>query len=246
MTAEVRSLNGSTVIVTGASSGIGRAVARQTADAGANVVLSGRRVDRLNELAAELGHDRAAVVQGDVRNAGHARELASSAKERFGRIDSLIASAGIGMYGGILDHTDSELREMVETNLEGTIWPIRSVVPEMLIGGGGDIVIIASVAGLRGGPHEAVYAATKSGQIGLAGAVDRELREHGIRVTAICPAAVATEFAMGEGQGRNPDMPELTDWLRDDDVAAAVVTVLKQPRRMRTTLWSMWSAVEGG
>jgi 3-oxoacyl-[acyl-carrier protein] reductase len=101
------------------------------------------------------------------------------------------------------------------------------------------VVIVASVAGLRGGGDEAVYAATKFAQVGLAGALDRELREKGIRVTAICPAGVHTEFAMGAG--RTPDMPVLDTYLKPEDVAYAVVATLKQPRRVRTTLWALWS-----
>jgi 3-oxoacyl-[acyl-carrier protein] reductase len=112
-------------------------------------------------------------------------------------------------------------------------------VPHFLQQGGGDVVIVSSVAGLRGGGDEAVYASTKFGQVGLAGALDRELREKGVRVTAICPAGVSTEFAMGTG--RQPDSPFLADFLTADDIAHTIVTVLQQPRRVRTTLWSLWS-----
>ncbi|NNJ46790.1 MAG: SDR family oxidoreductase, partial [Acidimicrobiia bacterium] len=87
-----------------------------------------------------------------------------------------------------------------------------------------------------------VYAATKFAQVGLAGGIDRELRRQGIRTTIIAPGGVATEFAMGTG--RTPDMPGLDDMLRAEDVAAAVVTVLKQPRSMRTLVWSMRSIHE--
>ncbi|MHB1534789.1 MAG: SDR family oxidoreductase [Acidimicrobiales bacterium] len=137
---------------------------------------------------------------------------------------------------------DAELAEIMETNLAGTVWAVRAAVPAMLSAGGGDIVIVASVAGIRGGGNEAVYAATKFAQVGLAGSLDRELREKGIRVCAICPAGVSTEFAMG--RGRTPDMPGLDRMLRPEDVAGAVRAVLEQPRRMRTQLWSMWSMDE--
>jgi NADP-dependent 3-hydroxy acid dehydrogenase YdfG len=128
---------------------------------------------------------------------------------------------------------------MIDTNLSGTVWSVRAAVPHFLANGGGDIVIVSSVAGLRGGGDEAVYASTKFGQVGLAGALDRELREKGVRVTAICPAGVSTEFAMGTG--REPDSTFLADFLTADDVAHTIVTVLQQPRRVRTTLWSLWS-----
>ena len=97
------------------------------------------------------------------------------------------------------------------------------------------MVIVSSVAGLRGGPWEAVYAGTKHAQIGLAGSLDRELREAGIRVTAICPAAVSTEFAIGTG--RNEGDAWLEDVLTAEDVAAAIVARLAQPRRLRTQQW---------
>jgi 3-oxoacyl-[acyl-carrier protein] reductase len=146
------------------------------------------------------------------------------------------------MYGGIMDLSDAQLTDMIDTNVAGTIWPIRAAVPQFLDSGGGDIVIVASVAGLRGAGDEAVYAATKHAQVGLAGGLDRELREKKIRVSTIAPGGTATEFAMGAG--RSPDMPGLADMMAADDVAAAVVTVLRQPLSMRTLLWSMRSIKE--
>jgi NADP-dependent 3-hydroxy acid dehydrogenase YdfG len=240
---ETRDLTGTTIAITGASSGIGRAAARALVAAGANVALAGRRKDRLDELVAELGAEHVLAVPGDVRDPAESRRLVESAVERYGRLDSLVASAGIGLYGGILDQTDEQLTEMIETNLSGTVWGIRAAVPAMLKVGGGDIVIVGSVAGLRGGGNEAVYAATKFAQAGLAGAIDRELRERGIRVTTIAPAAVYTEFAIGHG--RTEGEAWLDDVMVPEDVAGAIVTVLAQPRRMRTQLWSLWSMVEG-
>jgi NADP-dependent 3-hydroxy acid dehydrogenase YdfG len=240
---ETRDLSGTTIAITGASSGIGRAAARALVAAGANVALAARRKDRLDELVAELGADHVQAVPGDVRDPADNRRLVQAAVQRFGRLDSLVANAGIGAYGGILDQTDDQLTEMIETNFSGTVWSVRSAVPAMLEAGGGDIVIVSSVAGLRGGANEAVYAATKFAQVGLAGAIDRELRERGIRVTTIAPAAVHTEFAIGNG--RTEGAPWLDEVMRPEDVAGAIVTVLAQPRRIRTQVWSMWSMVEG-
>lgn len=237
----MRDLNGAVVAITGASSGIGAASARALASEGASVVLGARRVDRLQELADDLG-DGVAVVSMDVRRPEEATRLIDEAYSRFGGLDALVANAGIGAYGGIMDLSDEQLAEMMDTNVAGTVWPIRAAVPGFLQAGEGDIVIVASVAGLRGAGDEAVYAATKFAQVGLAGALDRELREKGIRVTTLCPGGVATEFAMGAG--RTPDMPGLDDMMRPQDIAAAVVTVLKQPRSMRTLVWSMRSIKE--
>jgi NADP-dependent 3-hydroxy acid dehydrogenase YdfG len=188
--------------------------------------------------------DGGLAVVGRVSGRLARRPLARpAALDRFGRVDSLVANAGIGAYGGILDQSDDELVEMINTNFTGTVWSVRAALPPMLEAGGGDIVIVSSVAGLRGGADEAVYAGTKFAQVGLAGAMDRELREKGVRVTTIAPAAVHTEFAIG--RGRTEGAPWLDEVLRPEDVAYAVVTTLKQPRRMRTQLWSMWSMTQG-
>ena len=239
MPAETRSLADDVIAITGATSGIGAAAARQLVAAGAKVALGARHGDRLAAMVEELGADNAVGVVSDTRLPADNAALVEAAKDRFGKLTGLVANAGIGVYGSILDHDDELLRQMIETNYSGTVWAVRAAVPALLEGGGGDIVIVASAAGLRGGAEEAVYAGTKFAQVGLAGSLDRELREQGIRVCAICPAGVATEFAMGTG--RTPDMPMLADFLDADDVAFAITTVLQQPRRLRTTLWSLWS-----
>lgn len=235
-------LTGTVVAITGASAGIGRATARELAAAGANVVVGARRKERLEALEAEVP-GRIVAVEMDVRSPDDSRRLVATAVERFGRLDALVANAGIGMYGGILDHTDEALTTMLDTNVAGTVWPIRAAVPEMRKAGRGDIVIVASVAGFRGGADEAVYAATKFAQVGLAGALDRELREDGIRVTTIGPAGTSTEFAMGAG--RTEDMPALKTYLEPEDIAFAIRTVLEQPRRLRTQYWTIWSMAQG-
>jgi NADP-dependent 3-hydroxy acid dehydrogenase YdfG len=238
----MEALQDSVVAITGASAGIGRATARELAGAGASVVVGARRKERLEALEAEHP-GRIVAVEMDVRSPDDSRRLVRTAVERFGRLDTLVANAGIGMYGGILDHTDEELTTMLDTNVAGTVWPIRAAVPEMRKAGQGDIVIVASVAGFRGGADEAVYAATKFAQVGLAGALDRELREQGIRVTTIGPAGTSTEFAMGAG--RTEDMPALKTYLKPEDIAFAIRTVLEQPRRMRTQYWTIWSMAQG-
>jgi 3-oxoacyl-[acyl-carrier protein] reductase len=237
--AETRSLAGTVVAVTGGSSGIGAACARLLVEEGAHVALGARHREPLDALVSELGAEHALAVVMDVRSADDNRRLVEAAVDHWGRLDTLVANAGIGLYGSILDHDDERVDEMISTNFAGTVWSVRAAVPALRAAGGGDVVIVSSVAGLRGGADEAVYAGTKSAQVGLAGALDRELRADGIRVTAICPAGVDTDFAMGTG--RTPDMPVLADYLRAEDVAYAVVATLRQPRRVRTTLWAIWS-----
>jgi NADP-dependent 3-hydroxy acid dehydrogenase YdfG len=235
----VRDLTGTVVAITGATAGIGAAAANQLVEAGAKVVLGGRREERLDEAVARLGAENAIGVTMDVRSPADCARLVEAAVSTFGRLDTIVPNAGIGLYGDILDHSDAEVERMMHTNYDGTVWAIRAAVPAMLqTAGGGDIVIVSSVAGLRGGGDEAVYAGTKFAQVGLAGALDRELRAKGIRVTAVCPAGTATEFAIGTGRVDND--PRFAEWLTADDVAHAIVTVLEQPRSVRTTLWAMW------
>lgn len=244
MPAEIRDLTDSVVAVTGASSGIGAAAARLLVEAGARVVVQARREERLKTLVDELGAERVVAVPGDVRDPQAARDLVAGAVGAFGRLDSMVVSAGIGAYGGILDSSDEELETMLRTNVDSSVWAVRAAVGEFRRRGeGGDVVIVSSVAGLRGGGNEAVYAATKFAQVGLAGSLDREVRLDGIRVSTLAPAGVHTEFAIGKG--RTEGDPALDAFLQPEDVAQAVVTVLRQPRRLRTTLWAMWSMAEG-
>jgi NADP-dependent 3-hydroxy acid dehydrogenase YdfG len=236
----VRSIEGTVVAITGASAGIGAAAAYDLVAAGARVAVSARRQDRLGKMVDELGGDRLVAVTGDVRDPAHNDALVGAAVDRWGRLDTMVANAGIGAYGGILDLDDATLTEMVQTNFLGTVWSVRSAVRQFRgQGDGGDLIVVSSVAGFRGGADEAVYAGTKHAQVGLAGSLDRELRAEGIRVTLICPAGTATEFAIGAG--RTAGSPELDAFLRAEDIAHAIRAVLEQPRSVRTTVWQMWS-----
>jgi 3-oxoacyl-[acyl-carrier protein] reductase len=237
----MRDLNGLVVAITGATSGIGRETARALVAEGAKVGLGARRRERLSELEDELG-DAVLGVEMDVRSPADSHRLVEATVDRFGPLGAVVPNAGIGVYGGIMDPTDEQLAEMMDTNFAGTVWPIRAAVPHLRAAGGGDIVIVASVAGLRGAGDEAVYAGTKFAQVGLAGGLDRELHHEGIRTTVVAPGGVATEFAMGHG--RTPDMPGLANMLRPEDVAAAIVTILRQPSHMRSLLWSMRHVTE--
>jgi 3-oxoacyl-[acyl-carrier protein] reductase len=243
MGSETRRLNGQVVAITGASAGIGEACARALHEKGAFLALGARRDNRLRELVEEFGSDRAVGVVTDVRKPAECNDLIKAAVEKFGRLDSVIPNAGTGFYAGICDYDDEAVADVIDTNYAGTVWTIRAAVPQFRKqGDGGDIVIVASVAGFRGGGNEAVYTGTKHAQVGLAGSLDRELRSEGIRVTLICPAAVETEYALG--RGRTAGDAQMANYLRADDVAHAVVTVLEQPRRVRTTVWQLWSIHE--
>ncbi len=226
-------INGYVAAITGASSGIGEAAARELVRRGARVVLGARRRDRIERLAEELGADNAVAVSMDVRIPADAERLVETAVQAFGRLDGLIANAGIGYYGSILDHDDATVAEMLDSNISGTVWPVRAAVRRMLPANQGDLVIVSSVAGTSAGANEAIYAATKHAQVGLAQGLDRELHHSGIRVSVVEPGGVLTEFAMQPGGGRTESSPELANMLAADDVARAIAFAIEQPRSMR-------------
>ena len=216
-------LNGKTAVVTGASRGIGAAVARLLHERGVNVALASRSGD-------DLGLEGALARRCDVRDVNAVRSLCDDAAERFGGIDILVANAGVGAYAPVLELSQEHVDEMIDVNLKGTIYAIRAALPHML-GREGDIVTLASEAGRRGFPHETVYCASKFGQVGFTRALDHELREHGIRCTNVCPGGVATEFALDDDRGRKPEA--LTGMMSAEDVAEVVLFVLTRPRNHR-------------
>jgi 3-oxoacyl-[acyl-carrier protein] reductase len=218
------SLRGRVALITGASRGIGAATARTLHAAGMRIGLVSRSGD-------DLGLPEAIGITADVREAASMRRAADELAERFGGIDVLVVNAGVGAYGPILDLPEEHIEEMVEVNVKGAIHAVRAALPHLLRSPAADVVTVASEAGRRGLPNEAVYCATKFAQVGLTAALDHELRERGIRCTSVCPGGVATDFAMG--RGRTPDMPALAGMMRPEDVAEAVLWVLTRPRTHR-------------
>jgi NADP-dependent 3-hydroxy acid dehydrogenase YdfG len=229
-------LAGRAVIVTGASSGIGAATCQALVGRGAQVFALARSREKLQSLET-ISRANLAVEAADVRSRDDMERVAKAVLDRFGACDAIVCNAGVGEYADFLDMTPETVTEIVETNLLGTVWSIRAVLPHMLDAGRGDIIVVSSVVAVMDSAGEAVYAATKAGQRSLAGCLDLELKSKGIRVSTILPGGVKTEFAMG--RGRTPDMPDLNVMLDPGDVAAAIVTVLSQPRHVRTTTWGL-------
>ncbi len=240
-----RSLQDTVVVVTGAGGGIGGATARLVLECGARVVAGDLRDESLALLREEWGEDRLVTVVGDSRLEPTADRLVAAGVEAFGRVDSVIANAAVGFYGGVLEYSADQVELMVDLNVKGTIWLARAAVRQFRVqGDGGDVVIIGSVAGLMiGGGREAVYAATKGAQVNLGTALDRELRSEGIRTTVIAPAGVNTAFAAADGRFGDKD-PSEGSFMEPTDIAESIVYTLRQPRRMRTELWTMWSLSE--
>jgi NADP-dependent 3-hydroxy acid dehydrogenase YdfG len=217
-------LEGKVAFVTGASRGIGAAVARSLSGQGVRLGLASRSGDDLG-LADALG------VACDVRRLEQVEAAVAATVERFGRLDICVANAGVGSYHTLADTPVEHIEEMIDVNLKGTIYAIRACIPHLVAGGEGDVVTLASEAGRRGLPGEAVYCASKFGQVGLTRALDHELREHGVRCTNVCPGGVATDFALADGYGRRPEV--LAGMMSGDDVAEVVLFCLTRPRGHR-------------
>jgi 3-oxoacyl-[acyl-carrier protein] reductase len=217
-------VNGKVALVTGASGGIGASVARKLHDAGASVGLLSRRGD-------DLGLERGLGVKCDVSERSSVEEATSAVVERFGRLDVAVANAGVGAYGDFLELAPEQLEAMIDVNLKGVLYTAAATLPHLIDSGEGDFVSIASVAGVRAFPGEAVYNASKFGQVGFTRALDHELREKGVRASSICPGGVHTDFAIGTG--REHGDPELEGMLSADEVADVVIFTVTRPRDMR-------------
>ncbi len=226
-------LNNKVAVITGASAGIGQACARALMSEGADLVLTARRRERLEQLALEangLG-TRSAIVIGDAREEDTARRTIEQAIKSFGRVDILINNAGVGNYRNLVDTSLDEYDEMMDSNVRSTFLFTRYAVPEMLKQREGTVLMISSMAGVYGFAGEAVYCATKFAQVGFAEGLDKELRPHGIKVGTINPGGVKTEFALGKG--RTEADVEQSQMLESEDVAEAVLFACTQPKGAR-------------
>ena len=226
-------LNGKVVLITGASSGIGYATASLLAAEGALLVLVARRRNRLEALAAEAQAygSKAIIVAGDLREEATSLAAVTAATEAFGRIDILIANAGIGNYKGLVETTATEYDEIMDSNFKSTWLIARHTVPVMIAQKSGQIMLVSSVAGLYGFAGEATYCAAKFAQMGFAQGLDTELRPHGIKVGTINPGGVKTEFAIGKGRtGKEVADSEMLEAV---DVANAILFACNQPALVR-------------
>lgn len=221
-------LSGKTALITGASAGIGWASALALAGEGANLVLTARRQERLAELEAAIqkAGSKAVSLVGDATKEETARRAVDLAIKTFGSLDILINNVGIGNYKNLIDTSAEDYDEMMDTNMRSTFLFTRYAVPVMIRQGSGTILMISSMAGVYGFGGEAVYCATKFAQVGFVQALDRELRPHGIKVGAICPGGVKTEFALGKG--RTEESVATSEMLNPEDVAGVVLMACTQ------------------
>ncbi len=239
-------LKGSTVIVTGASSGIGRETARAFARAGSNVVLASRTKKALQGLAKELTPlpGRGLVVPTDVSDREAVKAMVERAVKEFGSIEVLVNNAGLGLNAPIAEGSLENIRHVFEVNLFGAVHCIQAVVPHMKDQRRGTIVMVSSVAGRLASPYNGAYCATKAGLNALTDSLRLELQPYGITVTAAYPGYTITSF-----QGNvlsEVEMPEPSRLVRragPEAVAKSIVRAVRQGQREAYVSFSDAAAV---
>ena len=216
-------LQGKTAIITGASSGIGAAIAKELASEGANVVLAARRTDKLNEMEQEIGAQgsgKALAVKTDMANKGEVEELVKKATEAFGAVDIFVNNAGQMLSATVRSGKVEEWEQMIDVNIKGVLYGLNSVLPSMLERSSGHIVNIASVSGLEVTKMSTVYSATKFAVRAISTGLEKELARTGIRVTNISPGMVDTSLSRSATDRKK---------LEAEDIAKAVVYAVTQP-----------------
>jgi 3-oxoacyl-[acyl-carrier protein] reductase len=235
-------LSGHVLLITGSSSGIGKATVLAFARCGASIVGVDRSPDTVGDAVAEVG-GKYLHVQGDVREESTARAAVATALEAFGQIDTLVNNAGVGHYDDFVNATAQLYDEIMDVSMRGTFLFTSVCDPHMIERHTGTIIQLASQAGLQGFPREAVYCAAKHAQVGFSRALRRELQPHGIKVGVICPAAVLTEFA--HGRGRDDEfLANKPFFLSAEDLADAILFMATQSPNSRVTELAMISLGE--
>jgi 3-oxoacyl-[acyl-carrier protein] reductase len=219
----VTSLSGAVALVTGGTRGIGRAIALRLAAMGASVAICGRDLKALQSVEAELTvrTERVFSQVADVTRSADVASLVAKTEGALGPISILVNNAGVAGFGPAHEKSEEDWDRVLNTNLKSVFLVSRAVAPSMIRAGRGDIINISSLAGRNAFAGGGLYCASKWGVQGLSACMAEDLREHGIRVSVICPGSVATEFS-----GRGPKDPSKV--LAADDVAHAVAMVVTQ------------------
>ncbi len=234
--AGVRTLRDRVVLVTGASSGIGAALAVEAARRGADVALLGRRVDRLRAVAGEVSSlgRRAIVASADVTSDGDLEAAVATVRSELGRLDVAVANAGFGVHG-LVERLDLDAyRRQLETNLFGVLRTVYATLPELRASRGA-LAVVGSVSGYVGLPGTSAYSASKAAAHLLADSLWHELHPHGVSVTLVVPGFVDSEIRQVDGRGvLHPDAPDpIPAWLRMRSARAARQILRAVARRRR-------------
>lgn len=242
-----RQLNDMVVAITGASAGIGRALAAQLDARGAKLALCARRLERLEELNRALGN-RHYILRADVASPADCETFVLRALEHFDRLDTLVANAGYGQYRLTHEMSGEEVRRMFATNVFGTTDLIHAAVPHMLKqaprdGVRGQVMIVSSAAARRGVPYLGPYAATKAAQLSIAEALRVELRERGIAVTSVHPVMTRTEFGTVAESGGTIKLPRKSG--PETTLEHVISSMIRAIERPKPEVWPHhWTRVQ--
>ncbi|MEK6301381.1 MAG: SDR family oxidoreductase [Acidobacteriota bacterium] len=229
----IRKLNGTTAVITSATSGIGREPAIEFAKAGASVVIAGRREERLNKLAAEIeaAGSKALAVVTDVADQAQVDHLIESAVERFGRIDSLVNNAGVAVAGRFNEMALEDFRRVMDVNFWGAVYASKAVVERMRKQRGGGVIInVSSIFGKRGVPFETAYCSSKFALAGFSEALRAEVMSDGIDVSTIFPGAVETEIFKSAANQTGFELPSFVPKFPAKAMAKLIVQTARFPR----------------
>lgn len=233
-------LNDQVVLVTGASRGIGRAIALRFAQEGARLIVTARDASQLEELAAEIEaqNGRCLVAPADLHQPGDIDRLVAEGLKAFGRIDVLVNNAGVGSWAPVTELTLAQYEEMFAVNVRAVFLLTRAVLPQMIARATGHIVNIASTSSRWTYPEGTLYCASKFAVLGFNEALAKELRPTGVRATAVCPGQVNT-YLGGSG-------PEewVEDMLSGEDVAELAVQAVLLPPHAIVTEMVVWPRAE--
>lgn len=225
-------LTGRRVLITGASSGIGRAAVKAFVNAGALVLAVARSKERLDALSAEIGGPpRVTTFVTDVADGPAMEALARSVLAGPGLPDVIVANAGIGMDARFADTCDDALRRVFEVNVFGVVRTIRPFLPPMIARGSGRILMVSSAVGKRGVPNYAAYSGSKFALHGMADALRPELVGTGVTVGIVCPSSTTTEFAERKLRAGPPQANVRVQRHSAESVAAALVRMARSTRR---------------
>lgn len=234
-----QSLTGKTAFITGAGKGIGRAAALALAKEGVNLGLIARTETDLQKVVEEAEKEgvRAAFAVADVSSLEEVEAAISALTEALGSADILINNAGIGKFGTVLETSPEDWKQVIDVNLMGMFYVTRTVLPQLVEKNGGDVINISSMSGLKGDPGASAYSASKFGVLGFTQSLSQEVRKHNIRVFALTPSRVITEF------GGSTEEPENSQekFMQPEDIAEYIVAQLKLHPRIFIPTSSQWA-----
>jgi len=235
----MQSIKGKTAIITGGGRGIGRATAIALANEGVNVGLIGLKQENLDKVSVELqdANVKVATASADVTDLAAIEQAIEKLKNELGDIDILINNAGTGKFGGFLELSPEEWKNIVDVNLMGVYNATRAVLPGMIEQSSGDIINISSTAGQKGAPVTSAYSSSKFAVMGLTESLALEVRKHNIRVTALTPSTVVTDLA----HESNLITGDAERVMHPEDLADLIVARLKLHPSVFVKSAGLWS-----